>query len=177
MIGDEKTNSLEIGDDSEQEGNDESDENDESSLHAINNDSSSSNPTLSDTSPTSEKLQKSKTRKPKSVKPWAEKKKKESDLDRALLQTATSLTQHLQKSSDDSFKAKTTTEEPESEESLFLKSLVPRMVKLPPRAKAILRMNIEQLFFQAEFPSPPPTQFQMNQTPQQEFEMGGYYDG
>ena len=79
----------------------------------------------------------------------ANKKPSKGEIDKTLMQTAKCLEEHLKQS-----KGK---QEPEEDDgaSLFFKSLVPRFKRLPNKAKAYIRVEIEQLFFKAElnFPS------------------------
>ena len=41
--------------------------------------------------------------------------------------------------------------EPEDEDSLFCRSLVPRLKRLPSQSRAFVRLQIEQLLYQTEF--------------------------
>ena len=77
------------------------------------------------------------------------------DVEVALLATANSLVEQAKKTPEPQ-KA-----EPECEYSHFCKSFLPRLVKLPPRTRAAVRMNIEQVLFEAEFPSTPSHPMQM----------------
>jgi len=77
------------------------------------------------------------------------------DVEVALLPTAKSLVQQAKKTPEPQ-KA-----EPECEYSYFCKSLRPRLKKLPPRTRAAVRMSIETVLFEAEFPSTPSHPMQM----------------
>ena len=80
-----------------------------------------------------------------SRKSWANSRvKPQNAINSALVRTATSLSAYLQKkdSKDDN--------EDEGEESLFCRSLIQRMKQLPKQAKALFRLQVEQLMFQAE---------------------------
>ena len=84
--------------------------------------------------------------------PWsAANRKKEAkqrdDVEAALLVTANSLVEQAKKLPE------SPKVEPECEYSYFCKSLLPRLKKLPPRTRAAVRMSIEQVLFEAEFPS------------------------
>ena len=81
--------------------------------------------------------------------------KKRDDVEVALLATANSLVQEAKKTPEPQ-KA-----EPECEYSYSCKSLRPRPKKLSPRTRAVVRMSIEQVLFQAEFPSTPSHPMQM----------------
>ena len=51
-------------------------------------------------------------------------------------------------------KTKHWTEEPEDEDSLFCRSLVPWLKRLPSQSKAFIRLQIEQLLYQTRFTGP-----------------------
>ena len=81
--------------------------------------------------------------------PWSAESKKptKDEVDKALLKTANSLADHMKNQ-------KQNLSRNEDEETLFCKSLIPRLKKLTPYAKATARLQIEQLFFQLEFANP-----------------------
>lgn len=81
--------------------------------------------------------------------------KQKVDVEEELLVTANSLLQQAKKIPEPD-KA-----EPDCENSYFCKSLLPRLKKLPPRTRALVRMKIEQILFEAEFASTPSHQMQM----------------
>ena len=92
--------------------------------------------------------------------PWSSGKRKKEvkqrdDVEAALLATANSLVEQAKKTPEPQ-KA-----ESECEYSYFCKSLLPRLKKLPPKTRAAVRMNIEQVLFEAEFPSTPSHPMQM----------------
>ena len=92
--------------------------------------------------------------------PWsAANRKKEAkqrdDVEVALLATANSFVEQV-KNTPEPQKA-----EPECEYSYFCKSLLSQLKKLPPRTRAAVRINIEQVLFEAEFPSTPSHPMQM----------------
>ena len=72
--------------------------------------------------------------------------KQRDDVEAALLATANSFVEQAKKTPEPQ-KA-----ESECEYSYFCKSLLPRLKKLPPRTRAAVRMNIEQVLFEAEYP-------------------------
>ena len=81
--------------------------------------------------------------------------KQRDDVEAALLATANSLVEQAKKTPEPQ-KA-----ESECEYSYFCNSLLPRLKKLPPKTRAAVRMNIEQVLFQAELPSTPSQPMQM----------------
>ena len=89
-----------------------------------------------------------------SSKPWSKASStsmERAELDKALVQSANTIANYLsdcKKRKDNSY------EVTDDEASNFCRSLVPRLKRLPPLKKARMRMQIEQLFFQAEFAEP-----------------------
>ena len=61
--------------------------------------------------------------------------------------TAKSITTHLREHT-------ALKDKEDDEESLFCRSLIPRLKRLPNRTRAAIRQQIEQEFFQAEYGSP-----------------------
>ena len=72
------------------------------------------------------------------------------DVDKAIMSTANSIAEHLKQIG----AKRKQTEEPEDEDSLFCKSLVPRLKRLPSQSRAFVRLQIEQLLYQTEFTGP-----------------------
>ena len=66
--------------------------------------------------------------------------------DQAIVETASSLSQYVKSSQ------KRKADEVEDEEGLFSKNLEPRLSRITPRSRAMVRIQIKQLFYQAEFP-------------------------
>ena len=92
----------------------------------------------------------------KGKRPWSNQSKRtteeEDSVEAALLKSATSIAQHIKQASE---AKRLKGEQSECEDSLYCKSLIPRMKRLDARSKAFIRLQIEQLFFQAEAsPSP-----------------------
>jgi len=83
------------------------------------------------------------------------------DVDKAIMSTANSIAEHLKQIG----AKRKQTEEPEDEDSLFCRSLVPRLKRLPSQSRAFIRLQIEHLLYQTEFTGP---QTQPN------FPQGGY---
>ena len=73
------------------------------------------------------------------------------ELDKVLVQSANTIANYL---SDSKKRQDNPYEETDDEASNFCRSLVPRLKRLPPLKKAQMRMQVEQLFFQAEFAEP-----------------------
>ena len=71
------------------------------------------------------------------------------EVNMALITTAEKIGQHLEKQ--DHFNGIRDTADNNDDTALFCRSLIPRMKRLQPRSQAMLRLQIEQLFFQAEF--------------------------
>ena len=95
--------------------------------------------------------QKEKTKKKSTTKrAWASnlKKTKDQDIDLALLKTATSLAERVLQPEPPK---KSRIEEEEDEDTLYCRSLATRLRKLPLHTKAYLRLQIEQLMYQAQF--------------------------
>ena len=65
----------------------------------------------------------------------------------ALVRATNSLSAYLQKNPTGDLKNEA---EDEGEESLFCRSLIPKMKQLPKQAKALFRFQVEQLMFKAE---------------------------
>ena len=72
------------------------------------------------------------------------------DVDKAIMSTANSIAEHLKQIG----AKRKQTEEPEEENSLFCRSLVPRLKRLPSQSRAFVRLQIEQLLYQTEFTGP-----------------------
>ena len=71
------------------------------------------------------------------------------DVDKAIMSTANSIAEHLKE-----IGAKRKQTEDEDEDSLFCRSLVPRLKRLPSQSRAFIRLQIEQLLYQTEFTGP-----------------------
>ena len=71
-------------------------------------------------------------------------------VEQALLKSATSLAEHVKQAAEVKRQKKDEVDV-ECEDSLYCKSLIPRLRRLDQRSRAYVRMQIEQLFFQAEF--------------------------
>ena len=69
------------------------------------------------------------------------------EVDKAIMNTANSIANHLKQIG----AKKKQTEEPDDEDSLFCRSLVPRLKRLPSQRRAFVRLQIEQLLYQTEF--------------------------
>ena len=82
-------------------------------------------------------------------KSWANSKGKGqmTDMNNTLINTANSLSEYLQRRTTRNSKDMP---EDDGEESLFCRSLIPRMKQLPKQAKAMFRLQVEQLLFHAE---------------------------
>ena len=82
-------------------------------------------------------------------KSWANSKGKVqmTDMNNTLINTANSLSEYLQRRTTRNSKDMP---EDDGEESLFCRSLIPRMKQLPKQAKAMFRLQVEQLLFHAE---------------------------
>lgn len=86
---------------------------------------------------------------------WSSQRKNASaDVDKAILNTANSITEHLKQIG----AKRKQTEEQEDEDSLFCRSLVPRLKRLPPQSRTFVRLQIEQLLYQTEFTGVQPQQ-------------------
>eukprot|EP00112_Aurelia_sp_Birch-Aquarium-sp1_P015509 Seg3441.6 transcript_id=Seg3441.6/GoldUCD/mRNA.D3Y31 product="hypothetical protein" protein_id=Seg3441.6/GoldUCD/D3Y31 len=89
-----------------------------------------------------------------SSKPWSKASNssmERAELDKALVQSANTIASYL---SDSKKRKGNPYDETDDEATNFCLSLVPRLKRMPPMKKAQLRMQIEQLFFQAEFAEP-----------------------
>ena len=95
------------------------------------------------------KLDKKKPGKKIMKKSWANSKGKVqmTDMNNTLINTASSLSEYLQRRTTRNSKG---IPEDDGEESLFCRSLIPRMKQLPKQAKAMFRLQVEQLLFHAE---------------------------
>ncbi|XP_068722407.1 uncharacterized protein [Montipora capricornis] len=69
------------------------------------------------------------------------------EVDKAIMNTANSIADHLKQIGS----KRKQTEDLEDEDSLFCRSLVPRLKRLPSQRRAFLRLEIEQLLYQTEF--------------------------
>ena len=69
------------------------------------------------------------------------------EVDKAIMNTANSIADHLKQIG----AKRKQIEEPEDEDSLFCRSLVPRLKRLPSQSRAFVRLQIEQLLYQTEF--------------------------
>ena len=69
------------------------------------------------------------------------------EVDKAIMITANSIANHLKQIG----AKRKQTEELEDEDSLFCRSLVPRLKRLPSQRRAFVRLQIEQLLYQTEF--------------------------
>lgn len=95
----------------------------------------------------------------KKNKPWAKVNKKatKEEVDVVLLRTASTLAESLKQLPDrESVKRRQPNDIEDDEDSLFCRSLAPRLRRLPQRAKYFARMQIEQMLFQAEFAATEP---------------------
>lgn len=81
--------------------------------------------------------------------PWAKKKLSKRDVDLTLIEAAKSVTE-ANKRLREQFGQKPQ-DHVDEEDALFCRSLIPRMHRLSPQAKAFVRCQIEQLFYQAEY--------------------------
>ena len=94
--------------------------------------------------------------------PWTkfEKPPSKTNMDKLLMTTAKSITAHLREAREQA----ALKDKEDDEESLFCRSLIPRLKRLPNRTRATIRLQIEQLFFQSEYCSlyhaPQPPQFE-----------------
>lgn len=69
------------------------------------------------------------------------------EVDKAIMNTANSIADHLKQIG----AKRKQTEEPEHEDSLFCRSLVPRLKWLPSQSRVFVRLQIEQLLYQTKF--------------------------
>ena len=86
--------------------------------------------------------------------PWASnaRKAKDSDIDMALLKTATSLADRLLQPEQPK---KSRTGEEEDEDAIYCRSLANRLRNLPVHVKGYVRLQIEQLMYQVQFSDHP----------------------
>ena len=86
--------------------------------------------------------------------PWASnaRKAKDSDIDMALLKTATSLADRLLQPEKPK---KSRTEEEEDEDAIYCRGLANRLRNLPVHVKGYVRLQIEQLMYQVQFSDHP----------------------
>ena len=74
------------------------------------------------------------------------KKRKKDDIDKVLIETAASLSNQFKLIQDNEPDISTN---PDDEDSFFCGSLANRLKRLPPGGKGLVRLQIEQLFYQA----------------------------
>ena len=101
--------------------------------------------------PKQKECRKAKSRTVKRNKPWSAVKKPSTnqEIDKAIMETASSLSAHLKKVGE--MEKQKLPEDVGDEDNLFCRSLAPRLRRLPAKSKAFVRLQIEQVFCQAEF--------------------------